>query len=833
MEKRKYLPTVVGVILVILIVVIGTLTPLVGILNPVTGVIGNSRNLEIGNESFNLPGLQNEVKVIQDKYGIYHIYASSSGDLYYALGFIQAKERLFQIEVFGLEGMGRMQSFFGNSYQNFDRFQTLTGAPITAQNNWNTVLSGSATNATDALTSSALISYADGVNAYINYSESHNTLPLLFKLLGVSPYYWTPVYSFAVEEIMIQQLEFSDNGLQFSTIYHLLGNDTYDLIPTFSTVQTYYYAGFSGRPNPQVLNESMNTYQANSSILALASNLMKCFQYDPPTYFNLSAPDHSNEIVLAGNRTTTGDPILMGGPVLGFSLPSIWFQVQLVAPGIDAYGVVLPGEPAIVIGFNQNIAWTLTDTQSISDGTFFFAQNIENGKYLWNSTYNPLIQYHINGMTVNWTNLGPVMQQSGNNALVMDWLGNMFSNDLGSLLNLMVAQNWSQFVSALSIWQAPFQNFAFANRSMIADISPAYYPVFGGHLYNPGAIMPGNGSEYISGKIPYNMVPQVVNPKDGFIVSSNQRQVGPSYPYWFGNTLSFSSGYRANMEVNFIEDNQKISVQKLIGFQSRNYTDEEAQAAVPIMLHDIAGSTNSSVQEAYSLLSTWNYNMSDSSKAASVWFFSYMYLFNEVFLPYLKAVGWLPEYNETLGTPSGMSGSFANTTGYASMDIDMLHFILENSAAPFNNTNMSSLITKAITKAMQFLDDRYPSGNFTWGQFHGFEFPNLFGLTPFSVGPIAKGGDFNTPNDAPGIAPNNYPESGQSWVMVVNLSNMSRSYGVYPGGQSENPESPQYSNYIDDWIKGNYLPLLYYSEFSQFPNSDVIAVLTLHPGGKT
>ena len=188
MEKRKYLPTVVGVILVILIVVIGTLTPLVGILNPVTGVIGNSRNLEIGNESFNLPGLQNEVKVIQDKYGIYHIYASSSGDLYYSLGFIQAKERLFQIEVFGLEGMGRMQSFFGNSYQNFDRFQTLTGAPITAQNDWNTVLSGSATNATDAMTSSALLSYADGVNAYINYSESHNTLPLLFKLLGVSPY---------------------------------------------------------------------------------------------------------------------------------------------------------------------------------------------------------------------------------------------------------------------------------------------------------------------------------------------------------------------------------------------------------------------------------------------------------------------------------------------------------------------------------------------------------------------------------------------------------------------------------------------------------------------
>jgi len=68
--------------------------------------------------------------------------------------------------------------------------------------------------------------------------------------------------------------------------------------------------------------------------------------------------------------------------------------------------------------------------------------------------------------------------------------------------------------------------------------------------------------------------------------------------------------------------------------------------------------------------------------------------------------------------------------------------------------------------------------------------------------------------------------------MVVNLSNVSRSYGVYPGGQSENPESPQYYNYIEDWINGNYLPLLYYSGYSQFPSADLMAVLTLHPGGK-
>ena len=265
MRWRRIVPPIIGVIIVVLIVIIGSITPLVSILNPSKGVIQNSRNLVISNQTYNLPGLQNTVNVVQDSNGVYHIYAQSASDLYYSLGFIQAKNRLFQIEVFGLEGMGQMGTFFGQSYQNYDRFQTMTGAPITAEMDWSTVFGNRATNNTDATTSTALLSYADGINAYINYSEAHNTLPLLFKLLGVTPYYWTPVYSFAVQEIMAQTLEFGDTGLQFSMIYSMIGNATYNLIPTFSPVQSYYYAGYSGQANPSVLAESQNTYSPNAT----------------------------------------------------------------------------------------------------------------------------------------------------------------------------------------------------------------------------------------------------------------------------------------------------------------------------------------------------------------------------------------------------------------------------------------------------------------------------------------------------------------------------------------------------------------------------------------
>lgn len=830
-KKRAAIAPIVGVLIIVLILVIGSFTPLISILNSTTGVIQNTRNLTVGNASFSLPGLTGKVIVVQDRYGVYHFYASNRSALYYALGFVQAKERLEEIEVFGLEGMGQMQRLFGSSYLNYDRFQTMTGAPITAAMDWASVQGNASTNATDQLTESALLSYSSGINAYINYSEAHNTLPLLFKLLGVKPFYWNPTYSYAVQELMTQQLEFGDDGLQFAVLYSALGNLTYDLLPTFSPVQNYYYGGYSGTANGKVLNISHNTYPINSTILSMASDLIHEFKYDPPTYFNLTSNDHSNELVVAGNRTTTGHPFLMGGPVLGFSLPAIWFQVQLVAPGVDVYGVVLPGAPAVVIGFNQNIAWTLTDTQAISSGTFFFSQRVVGNSYIWNGTSYPLTVRKMNGFVENWTNLGPIMERNGSTALVMHWIGNMVSNEIGVLIELNSAGNWTQFRNDLASWIAPYQNFAFANSTMIADISPSYYPIFGGKVYNPASIMPGDGSEYIAGSIPYDQVPHAVDPSSGFIVSSNQRQVGPSYPYWYGTTNSFSSGFRAQMEVDYLQNHSLVSENNIINFQGTNYTDFEAQVAVPHILSYLQGNSNSSVEKAYSLLSGWNYNMTPDSLAASVWFFSYMYLFNDTFTPFLEQHGILPRYADSIGYFSGMGGSFSNTSGSASMDIDLLNAIITGNASPFSNMSMKDLVTKAVMQAVSYLEGVYPNGNFSWGHFYGFLFPNLFGLSQFNVGPIPKGGDFNTPNDASGVGPSNYPTGGQSWEMVVNMSNVSRSFGIYPGGQSENPASQFYSSYVNDWVNGTYLPLLFYDSYSSFPKNDTLEVLTLDPEG--
>ena len=128
-----------------------------------------------------------------------------------------------------------------------------------------------------------------------------------------------------------------------------------------------------------------------------------------------------------------------------------------------------------------------------------------------------------------------------------------------------------------------------------------------------------------------------------------------------------------------------------------------------------------------------------------------MYLFNDTFLFFLDQHGVLPQDNSTLGTQSEMGGSYPNSSGSASMDIDTLNAIITGNAAPFSNSSVKNLIVQSVEQAMSFLSERYPSGNYTWGKFYGFFFINLFGLNEFNVGPVSKGGDFNTPNDASGV----------------------------------------------------------------------------------
>lgn len=836
--KKDNLALASAIVVIVILVAASSITPLstlFSISNPLTGIYGYSLNAVVKSETLKIKGLYDPVTVVVDKYGIYHIYAKDLHDLFLALGYIYAENRLMQMELMAAASIGNLSSILGPSYKSQDLFQLKIGNYITAEKDWNETLSlAKKGDKTANITVMMLEAYSQGVNDYIEYAEAHHELPLLFTLLGVKPQKWTPVDSFAIQQYMIESLEFSDDALLMSLLYYKMGNLANALVPVFPPIPQVYYAGYNGPPNETVVEEATNIYPINSTIANLAYQLYK--EWDPPFISN-NPPDHSNEWVISGFKSATGAPILVGGPVLGFSLPFIWFEAQIVAPGIDAFGVFLPGAPVPIIGFNQHIAWTLTDVEAISWGTFFFIQTVNGTDYYFNGSWHPIKHYYVDGIELNWTNWGPIMIQNKSIAIVMYWLGNNYTNDFGVLFNIATAKNWSEFYNALREWHAPYQNFAFADNTSIGVVSAGIYPIFAsknGIPYSPDAIMPGDGQEYISGWIPYSKIPQVFNPPDGIIVSCNQRQVGPAYPYWYGNTMSFSPGTRAWVVYDYLKSHNNITISEMMSLQS-NITDIAAAWTLPTIIKALENSTNPYAQEALSYLKDWNYTMAPDSKAATIWFYIYSEIYFNVIYRLFNKTGFWPEFSDIRPGPAG--GSWPNTFGLASFDEDIIHMLMVDNGTPIYNGSVNQLIINSTIEAMKLLYKYFPNGNFTWDNFYGFYWPSITGASALSVGPLtSKGGDYFTLNDASGggggplSVSDEAATGGQSFTFIANLANLSDSYGVYPGGQSENPASPYYSNYIPIWMKGQYLPLLFISSPTQFSQNQVIASIELLPG---
>ncbi len=265
-------------------------------------------------------------------------------------------------------------------------------------------------------------------------------------------------------------------------------------------------------------------------------------------------PD-SNAWAANGPAVAGGRSMLAGDPHLPQTIPSIWYQVALSAPGYAVSGVSVPGLPGVLLGHNQHIAWSLTDTQN--QAALFYTERTSRsrpGQYFWDGAWRRMRQVHytiaVRGgaaqrLTVDLTVHGPVMTQAGQTTSV-DWMGNVPSPDLAVLLAINTAHDWAQFHAALAHWRAPTQNFVYADdRGHIGAISAGYYPVV--RRGQPWLPMPGTGADDVAGVIPYAAVPQAYDPPGHVLATANQRPVGPSYPYYIGTSANFfDPGYRAS-----------------------------------------------------------------------------------------------------------------------------------------------------------------------------------------------------------------------------------------------------------------------------------------------
>ncbi|ADY02447.1 penicillin amidase precursor related protein [Vulcanisaeta moutnovskia 768-28] len=519
-----------------------------------------------------------------------------------------------------------------------------------------------------------------------------------------------------------------------------------------------------------------------------------------------SDPGHSNAIAVQSTKSEY--PLLMGGPVLPTTLPSIWFQVQLIDPNYTVYGVSIPGTPVIIIGFNKYIGWTLTDVQAQMT-YFYFINATANGYYL-NGAFYPYRQYIYyiplpNGSSVrfivNWTLLGPEIHY-GDTYVIMNWTGDLPSDDIGVLLHIMQARNFTDFWNALSLWYSPPQNFVYADvYGNIAAISAGLYPLF--NRGYPGMILPAINGSLIIGYIPYYEIPQTCNPSSHYIVASNQRPIGYAYPFYIGPSWDFFSvGFRAYSQAYLLNQTNTVTPGYLMYVQW-NDLDYSTKYLVPSLLIAIRmyGWNNTTMRQVYYLLSSWNGWMSANSSAATIYYFFVHNYVKDVVYPWLEYYGI-----NTSAFPVSMSSKLVAFV--ANLTINDPYSPWFNNPLTGERRNAYMVMVLALNQTINYLTSIAGNNisNWEWGRFHGHYLESLTSLSQFSEGPFQQGGDANTMWDSSGLN----MTGGQSftWIAIFNQS-PPIAYGVFPGGESEDPLSPYYDNYVPIYEHHEYLPLIF------------------------
>ncbi|MBX6351149.1 MAG: penicillin acylase family protein [Clostridia bacterium] len=848
---------------------LGPLPALGPTFNPVTGIFrGAPRPLPA---DLRLSGLHHEVRVVYDEAGVPHIFAADDHDLFLAEGYVVARDRLVQIDLMRRQAEGRLAEILGPGQVESDLVQVTLGLRRTAE------AAAQALAERDPEAYELLSAYVAGVNAWIAELRERGAWPVPFRLLGYEPAPYRPADALAIQALMAEILSFDAAPLARAELVRGLGSArTLALFPPAAVNPQLPYdpgpyappdppdvealrraalpfgagAGVGGvtaegplgaglgasaareaRPDPVL--RSTNGSAAARGVLAALAALAGSSPLLAELGEGLTRLGNSNNWAVDGTITDTGKPYLAGDPHLALTLPSIWYEVQLSAPDLEAAGVIIPGLPGVLIGHNAHVAWSLTNVGS--QQAFYYVETTspdQPGKYLHDGTWIPFDDYRaridVKGrpsltVEVPWTVHGPVvsglaslpdgMRPPSGETISLAWTGNLFSDDVGAVLRLLRARGADDVRQALRLFGSPAQNFAYATTDGdIGIIAAGLYPTLpeGAAPWLP---MAGTGEWDWTGLVPYDRVPQVLNPPQHFVWSANQRPVGPDYPYYLGQADHFDPGYRARTIHDYLADpaHRPFTLRDMEALQAQN-RDALAQAMVPAVVRAVLRDplASDAARRGAALLASWDFTMRADEAAPAVWWTFLTHYVDAVFGPWWKAAGLegapglapepggafvellerltvaepgSPEY-EAVARPDGLSQSWFYDP------------------ASGVERSRDDVIVAALDAAMGELADRLggDTSRWRWGDLHHRSIPSLFGAPALGRGPYPADGDRFTPNAAGGEP----STSGPSWRMVADLSNLGRTAGVYPGGQSGDPLGPHYDDFLDDWLAYRY-----------------------------
>jgi len=709
-----------------------------------------------------IKGIQEEVEILWDNWGIPHVYAKSLNDVYFTQGYLHSRHRLWQMETFRRLISGELSELIGKATLLSDKYYRTIGLHRLAKN-----CASNLEKNKDSEEYHWINAYVNGVN--VGIKKLQKNLPIEFSILNIKPREWLIEDCFKI----ISMIEWNLSSWNFPL---------------------------------EVIREH----------LIIKLGLEKAKQFIP--FFSetfVKGTTGSNAWAVSPNKSESGAVMLANDPHLTLTHPTLWFLIHLNCPELNVIGTSLPGLPMIVIGHNENIAWGLTNVTADTIDLFELELNPENQKqYKFNGNWIDFEvieeQITVQGKSkpleheVLISEFGPVVEYFENNqrfykfnlpgkyALRWSSFAPELQKNITGFVHINKASNWQEFREGIKQVTINPQNFIYG------DVNGNIGHQHGGRIpirnYGDGAtITPGTDEKYNWKSLSsFEQLFSLYNPKEGFVYTANFNE--DKAPNGLLIAQDRIEPYRQIRLKKLMKSKDKFSIEDFKKFQLDRYTEEAAEL-LPIMLKHLKSTKKSKEYKTFiSILEDWDFYLTKNSIAGTIF----------------KV--WHQKTLEIILTPS--LGEEIVKLFCKSRPFNLKRII---DSYRENLDELEGTLFNSFKNTINFLTDKLSSDYkmWQWGNLHKLTLTHPFSLVnkdakTLNAGPFKLGGDANTLNNGYYDPLSNYDVIvGPSYRQIHDLSDWDKSVGALPGGQSGLPFHKHYKDLIKLWVKGKYIPYLF------------------------
>ena len=743
--------------------------------------------------SAKIDGLTDEVEVLRDNFGINHIYANNQQDLFFMQGYLAAKDRLFQFEIWRRQATGTVAEIFGEEELDRDigtRLFKFRGDIKKELNHYHD----------DGY--EIVSSFVSGVNKYIEeVNNNPELLPIEFKALGIKPDLWT-------------------NEVVISRHQGLLGNIGQELnigraVSLIGEEKVKELMWFHPKEPSLKLDEKITYDDLNQDILRLYNAYRRPIKFKSHYVLdkyrakdkiadinesNLISDTYSigsNNWALSGDKSFNGYPLLANDPHRSLLNPSLRYMAHLVAPGWNVIGGGEPEIPGISIGHNGIGAWGLTVFRTDAEDLYVYELNpnnldeyMHNGQWKKFDNINETITVKNNDETtveLLYSVHGPVTFIDRNRkkayAVKNGWSEIGGSPYLASL-RMDQAKDWNEFRDACTYFNIPGENMVWADK--YGDIGWQAVGIAPIRKTHSGLVpVNGNGKFDWEGYLPIIEKPNSFNPENGYLSTANQNVTPDTYNRWDAVGYDWADPYRGNRIKSVIESKEKFNMEEMIDLQVDYYSIPSEE------IIRLASGNISNHQNYFEKLEKWNNILDKDSVEAGI----YIEWQTQIYVEFIN--------------------SFVPESVKEYLDIQIFRII--ETISKMSDSNRAKFLDKTFNASIDNLKDRYgeDSENWIYGQqdykhvkiYHPLENvvnDSIRSLVELKTYP--RGGDGFTPGST---SSNLNQRSGGSFRVVINTKDWDNSFATNSPGQSGNPNSKFYKNLYEDWTNDKFFPLLF------------------------